>query len=49
MTKFYVVNEASEIWSDEGFATRAEAEQELLEQNQHDYGTEAKVIEVEER
>ena len=48
MIKFYVVDEASEIWS-EGFDTREEAEQELLEENQHSYGTEAIIIEVEER
>lgn len=48
MTKYYVVNEASEIWS-EGFNTREEAEQELLEEKQHIYGTEAIIIEVEER
>ena len=48
MIKYYVVNEASEIWS-EGFNTREEAEKELREENQHNYGTEAIIIEVDER
>lgn len=47
MTKFYVVNEKSEIWS-EAFDTREEAEKELREDRDWKYGLEGKVIEVEE-
>ena len=48
MTKYYVFDEAREIWS-EGFNTRVEAEQELQEERQHSYSLNAKVIEVDER
>ncbi len=48
MTKFYVFDKASEIWS-EAFDTREDAEMELQEENQHKYSLDAEVIEVEER
>ena len=47
MIKYYVFDEAAEIWSD-AFNTREDAENELLEQNQHCYSLDAKVIEDEE-
>lgn len=47
MIKFYVVNNASEIWSD-GFSTRAEAETEK-DKNLMTYGYEAVILEIDER
>lgn len=47
MIKFYVVNNASEIWSD-GFSTKAEAEAEK-DKNLMTYGDEAVILEIEER
>jgi hypothetical protein len=47
MIKYYVFDEEAEIWSD-AFNTREDAENELIEQNQHWYSLDAKVIEVEE-
>ena len=47
MIKYYVFDEESEIWS-EAFDTREDAENELLEQNQHCYSLDAEVIEVDE-
>lgn len=47
MIKFYVVNEATEIWSD-GFNTKAEAETEK-DNNLMRYGVEAIILEVNER
>lgn len=47
MIKFYVVNNASEIWSD-GFSTKEEAEAEKY-RNLMTYGDEAVILEIEER
>lgn len=47
ITRFYVFDETSEIWSD-AFFTREDAEKELREEKQHNYGLDAKVIEVNE-
>lgn len=47
MIKFYVVNEATEIWSD-GFNTKDEAEAEK-DNNLMRYGDEAIILEVNER
>lgn len=47
MIKYYVYNPISEI-SSEAFSTREEAEKELMEENQHQYGEGAEVVEVDD-
>jgi hypothetical protein len=47
MIKFYVVDEAQEIWSP-GYSARWKAEKDLEENISHKWSNDAKVIEVEE-
>lgn len=47
MKKYYVYNEINEV-SSEAFATREEAEKELIEEKQHQYGEGAEVVEVDD-